>query len=149
MLNAIIHQGNSFAETWAWWVATSILDATLVLTVVSLLWFAIRRKASPQLGYLLFLLVPLKLFVPLEIAVPECIGSWVPMYVSEATKRLELTSLAEQTAQRTGESAARLSASNQRRPWCLPTRVFLKQLLKCTCQPHRWLRRIIALPCRH
>jgi len=31
----------------------SILDAAIVLTVVSLLWFAIRRKAPPQLGYLL------------------------------------------------------------------------------------------------
>ena len=120
MLNEIIHQGNSFAETWAWWVATSILNATLVLTVVSLLWFAIRRKASPQLGYLLFLLVPLKLFVPLEIAVPECIGSWMPMYVSEAAKRLELTSLAEQTAQRTGESAAMI-VGEQSTPTVVPS----------------------------
>ena len=76
MWNAIIEQSNSLAKAWAWWMGTSILDAVIVLAVVSLLWFAIRRRASPQLGYLLFLLVPLKLFVPLEIAVPERLVSW-------------------------------------------------------------------------
>ena len=82
MWNAIIEQSNSLANAWAWWMKTSILDAVIVLAVVSLLWFAIRRRASPQLGYLLFLLVPLKLFVPLEIAVPERLVSWTPVVTS-------------------------------------------------------------------
>jgi beta-lactamase regulating signal transducer with metallopeptidase domain len=79
MLNSIIDQCNSFANSWARWIGMSILDATIILTVVSLLWFTVRRKAPPQLGYLLFLLVPLKLFIPLEIAVPERFFSWAPI----------------------------------------------------------------------
>ncbi|MGO9111439.1 MAG: M56 family metallopeptidase [Thermoguttaceae bacterium] len=84
MFNAIFDQCNSFAQTWAWWLGMSILDAAIVLTVVSLLWFAIRRKASPQLGYLLFLLVPLKLFVPLYISVPERFFSWAPKMAAKS-----------------------------------------------------------------
>jgi beta-lactamase regulating signal transducer with metallopeptidase domain/uncharacterized GH25 family protein len=82
MLNAIIDQCNSFAHTWARWIGMSILDAAIILTIVALLWFAIRRKAPPQLGYLLFLLVPLKLFVPLDVAIPERFLSWAPIVVS-------------------------------------------------------------------
>jgi len=79
MLNTIIDHCNSFAQSWAWWIGMSILDAAIVLAVVSALWFAVRRKASPQLGYLLFLLVPLKLFVPLHVAIPDRLFSWTPM----------------------------------------------------------------------
>jgi beta-lactamase regulating signal transducer with metallopeptidase domain len=79
MFNAIQERCNSFAQAWAWWVGMSILDAAVVLAVVSLVWLAIRRKASPQLGYLLFLLVPLKLFVPLHVTVPDRIFSWTPL----------------------------------------------------------------------
>ncbi len=64
MFNAIIERCNAFAQTWALWVGMSIVDAAIVLAIVSLVWWAIRRKAPPQLGYFLFLLVPLKLFVP-------------------------------------------------------------------------------------
>ena len=85
MSSTIIEHCNSFARTWAWWIGMSILDATIVLAVVSLLWLAIRRKAPPQLGYLLFLLVPLKLFVPLEIVVPERLIAWVPRITSPPT----------------------------------------------------------------
>jgi beta-lactamase regulating signal transducer with metallopeptidase domain/protocatechuate 3,4-dioxygenase beta subunit len=78
MWNEVIELGNSLAEPWARWMGGAILDATIVLTAVSLLWLVLRRKAPPQLGYLLFLLVPLKLFVPLEIAVPERLVAWMP-----------------------------------------------------------------------
>src|ERR1035437_3880309 len=88
MWNAIIEQCNSFAKAWAWWMGTSLLGATIVLVVVSLLWLAIRRKASPQLGYLLFLLVPLKLFVPLEIAVPERFFSWAPKMAARSVSQV-------------------------------------------------------------
>ena len=78
MFSAFFERCNSFAQAWAWWLGVSILDAAIVLAVVSLLWLAVRRTASPQLGYLLFLLVPLKLFVPLHVSVPERFLSWVP-----------------------------------------------------------------------
>jgi beta-lactamase regulating signal transducer with metallopeptidase domain len=80
MWNAIVEPCNSFAKTWTWWLGMSVLDAAIVLAIVSLLWFMIRRKASPQLGCLLFLLVLVKLFVPLEIAVPEQVVSWMPAF---------------------------------------------------------------------
>ena len=58
-MTTIIEQLNTWGERWAVWMAASLLDATILLAVISLLWFAERRRAAPQLGYLLFLLVPL------------------------------------------------------------------------------------------
>ncbi len=78
MFSAIIDRCNAFAQSWASWVGMSIIDAAIVLAIVSLVWWAIRRKAPPQLGYLLFLLVPLKLFILLYVSIPDRFFSWAP-----------------------------------------------------------------------
>ncbi|HUT95257.1 MAG TPA: carboxypeptidase regulatory-like domain-containing protein [Thermoguttaceae bacterium] len=61
---------NPMAQGWARWAVISTVDATVVLAAVTVLWLACRRKLSAQFGYLLFLLVFVKLLVPVEIAVP-------------------------------------------------------------------------------
>ena len=48
------------------WFGGSIVDAAIVLTLAGAIWLLARKKASIQLGYCLFLLVLVKLFVPLE-----------------------------------------------------------------------------------
>jgi beta-lactamase regulating signal transducer with metallopeptidase domain len=78
MFNLLVDRCNVLSRTWAGWMGTSLLSAAIVLLVISFLWLLVRRKASPQLGYLLFLLVPLKLFVPVEVAVPTPIALWTP-----------------------------------------------------------------------
>ena len=61
---------NPMAQGWARWVVISTVDATVVLAAVTAVWLACRRRLSAQFGYLLFLLVFVKLLLPVEIAVP-------------------------------------------------------------------------------
>ena len=70
MLNIMIDYANSAADRWAAWVVATSLDAALLLVVIGLVWCAIRNRVAPQVGYLLFLLVPLKLLVPVVVTVP-------------------------------------------------------------------------------
>jgi len=62
---------NPMAQGWARWAVVSTVDATVVLAAVTVLWLACRRRLSAQFGYLLFLLVFVKLLVPVEIALPS------------------------------------------------------------------------------
>jgi beta-lactamase regulating signal transducer with metallopeptidase domain len=80
MTESISTQWNAWADTWSGWVVSSFLGTAVVLAVVSLLWLAVRRKAAPQLGYCLFLLVPLKLLVPFEIGAPGWLARWTPQH---------------------------------------------------------------------
>ncbi len=78
MIIGIVERCNALAVVWSQRMGSSLIDAAVVLAVVSLLWFFIRKKASPQFGYALFLLVPLKLFFPLEVSIPEQLVAWAP-----------------------------------------------------------------------
>ena len=78
MLNSTILDLNSRGDTWAVWLGTSILDAAIVLALAAMLWTIVRKRASVQLGYCLFLLVLVKLLVPLEVAVPGRLAQWTP-----------------------------------------------------------------------
>lgn len=69
---------NAWAAAWSGWVVSSLIGTLVVLGIVSLVWLIVRRKAPPQLGYFLFLLVPLKLLVPFEMTAPGWIARWSP-----------------------------------------------------------------------
>ncbi len=127
MFNAIFERCNSFAQVWAWWLGMSILDAAIVLAVVSLLWLAVRRKAPPQLGYLLFLLVPLKLFIPLYVSVPQTFFAWAPKVASPSETRTEVESMGHDSTPATLPSAgiprnAMAPPPEQQRTFDLPAR---------------------------
>lgn len=79
MWNTIVDRLNHSAVNWLSWLASTYWDTTIMLTVVSAIWLLVRRHAPAQLGYLLFLLVPLKLFIPIEFTVPERVTSWLPI----------------------------------------------------------------------
>lgn len=83
MAELFIRTANGWAERWCEWAMASLVGTSVVLGIVGVVWLVIRRRATPQLGYCLFLLVPLKLLVPLEIRVPEGMSRWLP------EKRLE------------------------------------------------------------
>lgn len=74
MLQDFLSQWNAVGDLWLDWMIRCVVSSTLALTGVGLLWVLLRKRATPQLGYLLFLLIPLKLLIPLEIAVP---ASWL------------------------------------------------------------------------
>ena len=61
---------NSWAQSWAAFMWGSLIDATIILAVVAVVWLALRRWMSAQLGYCLFLLVLIKLIVPIHVTVP-------------------------------------------------------------------------------
>ena len=63
-----------------------------------MLWLLINKKVSAQLGYTLFLLVLVKLFIPFEITVPAWVADYSPAYsvdraVSRAANESGLASL--------------------------------------------------------
>ncbi len=74
---------NDWGEVWAALMAKSIVDASLVLAIEGVVWLAFRRRMSPQLGYCLFLLVPAKLLIPIEIPVPGWVAYGSPGHTAE------------------------------------------------------------------
>ncbi|WP_422931961.1 carboxypeptidase regulatory-like domain-containing protein [Singulisphaera sp. PoT] len=80
MWNVAIPYVNSAAARWAAWMLTASLSAALLLAIVGLVWLVIRRRASPQVGYCLFLLVPLKLLLPVVVTVPSALA-WPPLEI--------------------------------------------------------------------
>jgi beta-lactamase regulating signal transducer with metallopeptidase domain len=69
---------NTWADAWAQFMSSSLIEAAVVLIAVSILWLLIHRKASAQLGYGLFLLVLLKLLIPVEFTVPDWLADLSP-----------------------------------------------------------------------
>jgi beta-lactamase regulating signal transducer with metallopeptidase domain len=69
---------NSAAARWLACVAAASLDSALLLALLGLVWFAIRGRVAPQVGYCLFLLVPLKLLMPVVVTVPASLARWTP-----------------------------------------------------------------------
>lgn len=74
---------NGWADAWAIYMWGSLLDTTALLAVVSIVWFAIRRRVPAQLGYCLFLLVVIKPCVPGHISVSGAAAYLSPSYTIE------------------------------------------------------------------
>ena len=90
MMNVMIAYANSAADRWAAWVVAASLDAAVLLALVGLVWLAIRNRVAPQVGYCLFLLVPLKLLVPVVVTVPAAMARWTPSVAGVVMVRREL-----------------------------------------------------------
>ena len=74
----LIENANAAGEQWVAWMIGAFVDSAALLLVVGLLWLAIRKIVAPQVGYCLFLLVPLKLLCPLQLTVPPAVAVWTP-----------------------------------------------------------------------
>jgi beta-lactamase regulating signal transducer with metallopeptidase domain/protocatechuate 3,4-dioxygenase beta subunit len=81
MSNQMVDVINSAGTRWGVWMVAACLDSFVLLSVVGLIWFGIRKRAVPQIGYCLFLLVPLKLLVPLVVTAPSSVARWAPSAV--------------------------------------------------------------------
>jgi beta-lactamase regulating signal transducer with metallopeptidase domain len=82
MIDPLIEFANSAGGRWAAWVITSSVDTAVLLALFALLWLAIRKRVAPQVGYCLFLLVPLKVLMPFEVVVPAALAKWTPSAVA-------------------------------------------------------------------
>ena len=81
MMNAMIAYANSAGIRWLAWIIAASLDSAAMLALFALIWLAIRHRLAPQIGYGLFLLVPLKLLVPVVVTVPGGLAQWTPSVV--------------------------------------------------------------------
>lgn len=72
---------NEWAPAWWNWFVAGHIAAAGVLAVAAAVWLLVRRRASPRWGYLLFLLVPLKLVTPVELPLPAPVAAWLPTFV--------------------------------------------------------------------
>ncbi|HVW39438.1 MAG TPA: M56 family metallopeptidase [Pirellulales bacterium] len=65
---------NSWAVSWSDWALVSLAEGAALLAVVGVVWRWAGRRASAQFGYLLFLLVLVRLAFPATVAVPAAWG---------------------------------------------------------------------------
>ncbi len=85
-MTTFIETLNGLAQFWLPWAVSSLWGTFFVAVIVSLVWLALRKKASAALGCWLFFLVALKLFVPLEIPLPDRLAAYMQTLPGE--KRL-------------------------------------------------------------
>lgn len=69
---------NQWAETWCAYMAYRMLDSAAALAVVGSLWLVIRRRVSVHFGYILFVLVLIKLSLPSPVSLPSLFLSYMP-----------------------------------------------------------------------
>lgn len=58
MFSQAINLLNTFANSWGAWIAVTFVNTAILLAVVGVIWFLLRRRLAPQIGYWLSLLVP-------------------------------------------------------------------------------------------
>jgi beta-lactamase regulating signal transducer with metallopeptidase domain len=69
---------NALGAAWAGAMTRSLVDATVVLAIVLLVWFPFRRRISSQMAYGLFLLVLIKAAFPVPVELPATIDRLLP-----------------------------------------------------------------------
>jgi beta-lactamase regulating signal transducer with metallopeptidase domain/uncharacterized GH25 family protein len=102
MLHVLIDLANSAAARWLTWVVAATLDSAVLLVVIGLVWWTIRNRVAPQVGYCLFLMIPLKLLVPVTITVPLALARWSPS--AFAVGWIEQTPVPERTEKHAADS---------------------------------------------
>src|SRR5437773_5414320 len=74
---------NGWSAAWSSFMIRGLIDAALLLAIVAAVWLLLRRRLPAQVGYCLFLLVLLKLPVPLSLPVPSSLAYLSPRYSLE------------------------------------------------------------------
>src|SRR5260370_22013989 len=73
-MNAVVEVLNGWGAAWAAFMERNLVDVSVLLAVVLVVWLPLRKRMSAQLAHGLFCLVLLKLIVPAPSAWP----AWVP-----------------------------------------------------------------------
>ncbi len=67
---SFVERINALANDWTQFCVDGLVQGSIGLLVVSLIWLLIHKRVSCQLGYWLFFLVLLKPFVPIQVLIP-------------------------------------------------------------------------------
>ena len=62
---------NALADNWMQFCVDGLVQGSIGLLVVSLIWLLIHKRVSCQLGYWLFFFVLLKPFIPIQVLIPS------------------------------------------------------------------------------
>ncbi len=68
---------DAVAQAWSRYMFRGVFESAVLFVVIGGLWLTMRRRMSSHLAHWLFLLIPLKLILPLSVAVP---ASWFPAW---------------------------------------------------------------------
>src|SRR5690348_9211666 len=74
---------NRWAASWSAFMVQGLIEATVLLFVVGLPWLLLRRRLSAQLSYGLFVLILLKLVVPIPLTVPAWLAQLSPRHAAD------------------------------------------------------------------
>jgi len=72
---------NAFAESWTDFMLGGLIDGSILLVLLCLLWLLLRRRVSAQFRYCLFLLVLLRVVLPLQVTLPRWCEFLSPSHV--------------------------------------------------------------------
>jgi len=103
---------NDVSGIWWQWATRSILESVLLLLILVVTWAALRRRMQPVAGYWLFMLIPLKLAIPISIVVPMAIAQCSPSnwILQPAAKHSAPTAMIDDVPQ-TGSESLSVSVS--------------------------------------
>jgi len=96
---------NVWADKWATFMWSSLLDTTVILAVVATIWIALRRWMPAQLGYCLFFLVLIKLCVPIHVTVPGAAAYLSPQHAIERLSAWTMLSPQQASANRMSDGS--------------------------------------------
>lgn len=69
---------NQWSAVWAEFMVMRTLDTSLIFLFAGLVWLFARKKLSAQFGYILFLMVLLKMITPIQLSIPGLMTYWFP-----------------------------------------------------------------------
>jgi beta-lactamase regulating signal transducer with metallopeptidase domain/lipopolysaccharide export system protein LptA len=91
---------NQIAQTWWQWMSSMFWQVSLFIIFIALLDTVIRRKAWPQIRYVLWGLVFLKLIIPPTWQMPTSIVSWIqPKVEKQISRQIEHREVAAANSQ--------------------------------------------------
>lgn len=105
---------NAWGAAWGAFMTRALVDATVLLALVLLVWLLLRRRMSAQLAHGLFLLVLLKLVIP----TPASWAPWLPAVPVRKAADWVSTRLAGPEPSRAVAASARVAPPE---PLVLPT----------------------------
>ncbi|MFH1616210.1 MAG: M56 family metallopeptidase [Planctomycetota bacterium] len=82
----MIEQINSLSQSWLNWMWPMLWQVAVLITIIAIIDFLIKRWAWPQVRYALWLLVLIKLILPPALVSPTSFTAEIPFLVEKALK---------------------------------------------------------------